>query len=61
MIDIRLVALVMAGDTKIFWEMLKPVIGQWRIEMRYSRLGDETEYLYGELMRYMDQHPELKT
>ncbi|MCX6654153.1 MAG: hypothetical protein NTY03_03420 [Candidatus Bathyarchaeota archaeon] len=61
LIDIRLVALTMAGDTKIFWEMLKPVINQWRLEMRYPRLCDETEYLYGELMKYMDQHPELKT
>ena len=29
--------------------------------MGFPRWMSETEYLYGELMRYLEKHPELKT
>ena len=61
LLDIRMVSLTMAGDTRIFWEQYKPIIGEWRRDWKYPRIMSETEYLYDELMRYMDAHPELRT
>jgi len=61
LLDIRLIALTMAGDTRQFWEQYKSIVGDWRREWKHPRLMSETEYLYDELMRYMDAHPELKT
>jgi len=61
LLDIRLIALTMAGDTRIFWEQYKPIVGELRRDWKHPRLMSETEYLYDELMRYMETHPELKT
>ena len=61
LIHIRLVALTMAGDTIRYWEQVKPIIMNMRADLKYPRLQSETEYLYFELLRYIDEHPELKT
>ncbi len=29
--------------------------------MNYKRFRSEAEYLYDELMKYLEEHPELKT
>ena len=61
LLDIRLIALTMAGDTKFFWEQYKKIIVEWRRDWNYARMMDETEYLYNELSKYIEAHPELKT
>jgi len=61
LIDMRFVSLLMAGDIRQFWEEIGPIIGPWRKEWNYPRLVSETEYLSNSLIKYMDEHPELKT
>ena len=60
LLDIRLVALTIAGNTKQVWEKFIPIIDGIR-DGWYPRVFDGTEYLYYELIKYMDEHPELKT
>jgi len=44
-----------------FWEQIGPIIEPWRKAWNYPRLASETEYLGKSLLKYMDEHPELKT
>ena len=60
-LPIRLVALLITGMTRAFWEKLKPINEEARVDMGYVRWMSETEYLYDELLRYIDEHPELST
>jgi hypothetical protein len=60
-VDIRLVAELMAGITRQFWEKMEPIYEDGKKYWNYPRLWSETEYLYNELMRYMEEHPELRT
>jgi hypothetical protein len=60
--NIRIVALMWAGDTRMFWEnIVEPVIEDMRKHYNYPRYLSETEYVCRELIKYMDEHPELKT
>jgi hypothetical protein len=43
------------------WEKLAPHIDELREESNNIRWGSEVEYLYDELMKYHEEHPELKT
>jgi len=61
LIDMRFVSLLMAGDLRHFWEEIGPIIGLWRKAWSYPRLASETEYLSNSLIKYMEEHPELKT
>jgi hypothetical protein len=61
-LDIRLVALMWAGVTRMFWEnLLEPVIFNVRELQGLPRLWSESEYVCRELVKYLDEHPELKT
>jgi hypothetical protein len=61
-VDIKLVALLMTGTTRLLWEQL---YGEWveegRERMNYRRFRSEAQYLYDELMKYVKEHPELAT
>lgn len=60
-VSIRLVALLMTGPTQLWWERIyKSWIEEGREKMNYRRYRSEAEYLYNELMRYVEEHPELK-
>ena len=60
--DIHIVALMWAGATRMFWEnIVEPVIEDMRKQYNYPRAWSETEYVCRELIKYMDEHPELKT
>ena len=60
--DIHLVALTWAGATRMYWEnIMEPVIEDMRKMYNYPSIGSETEYVCRKLIRYMDEHPELKT
>jgi hypothetical protein len=61
LVDIRLVAELIAGTTRKFWEIHAPIVAEMRRYTEQPRFLSETEYLYNRLMRYMDEHPELKT
>jgi hypothetical protein len=61
-LDIRLVALMWAGVTRMFWEnLLEPVISDLRELRGLPRLWSEAEYVCRELVKHLDEHPELKT
>jgi hypothetical protein len=60
-VDIRLVALLMTIMTRTWWEKYKPIVEEGRRQMGYPRWMSESEYLYNELMKYIEEHPELKT
>jgi hypothetical protein len=60
-IPIRLVALLMTGMTRHFWEKYIPIIDEARERRGFPRFMSEAEYLYNELMRYTEEHPELAT
>ena len=61
-VSIRLVALLMTGMTRLWWEGLyKSSIVEGRKLMNSLRWMSEAEYLYEELMKYIEEHPELKT
>jgi hypothetical protein len=60
--DIRNVALMWAGQTRMYYEnIFEPIIDEARVFYDFPRFGSETEYLCKALIRYMDEHPELKT
>jgi hypothetical protein len=61
-LSMRLVALMWAGSTRIFYEnIVEPMIEEGKVYWDYPRLFSETVYVCKELIRYMDEHPELKT
>ncbi len=60
-IPVRLVALQWGGTTRRFWEKMEPFMSDVREAQTFPRAWAETEYLYIELMKYLDEHPELKT
>ena len=61
LVGIRLVALTMTFMTRSLWEKLAPVIYNGRKRNNYPRMLSEFEYLYDELMKYLEEHPELRT
>jgi len=61
LLDIRWIALLICGMTREYWKKIEPHIVEMRKVMGQTRLGSETEYLYDELMKYLEKHPELKT
>jgi len=61
-LDIRLVALMWAGTTRKFYKnIVEPIVEEGKVHWDYPRLWSETVYVCKELIRYMDEHPELKT
>lgn len=60
-IPIRLIALQWAGMTRRFWQKIEPFMSDVREIRAFPRYWAETEYLYNELMKYLEEHPELKT
>ena len=61
LVDIRMIALTMTYATRSYWEKIAPVVYEGRKRMNYPRMLSEFEYLYDELMKYLEEHPELKT
>ncbi len=61
LVDIRMIALTMTYMTKSYWEKLAPIVYEGRKRMNYPRWLSEFEYLYDVLMKYIEEHPELKT
>jgi len=57
----RLIALLITGMTRQYWENWIPIIDEARLRFSFPRMMSEAERLYNELMKYLDEHPELKT
>ncbi|TRO48961.1 hypothetical protein E2P65_01945 [Candidatus Bathyarchaeota archaeon] len=61
-LNIRLFALLMTGMTRSWWERIyKSWIEEGREKRNFRRWMSESEYLYKELMKYIEENPELKT
>jgi hypothetical protein len=61
-LDIRLVVLMWAGTTRKFYEnIVEPTIEAHADFLDYPRLWSEAVYLCKEVIKYMEEHPELKT
>ena len=61
LVDIKLMALLMAGGMRMSWEKHRDIIYEERKRLNYPRYASEWEYFYNELMKYMEEHPELAT
>ena len=61
LLDIKLVALLMGARVRLWGEKIMPILDDGRRAMGFRRWLSEAEYLYNELIRYIDQHPELDT
>ncbi len=62
LIDIQLIHSLLALGIKLVWERYKPLIMGDREQFKeYAVAWDDCEYLYHEILRYEQQHPELKT
>ena len=61
LIPIRLVAVTMTGMVTSFWNKFGSIIVERRVRENVPRNLSETEYLYNELMKYVEEHPELAT
>ena len=59
LLDIRVISLFMTGNINGFWGKVKPFIDEIRELMGTQRVFVETEYLYDELLKYYNEHPEL--
>ena len=60
LLNIRLVALQINIATRMFWEKHEPIMQDWRMDTG-ARIASESEYLYKALIKYNEEHPELKT
>lgn len=60
LVDIRIVANLMAGIVHQFWMTIMPYIDEWREAYNHPRMMSETEYLYNALKKYSEDHPEIK-
>jgi len=61
-LSIHPIVLMWTGVTTLFWvNVLEPIVDGWRKELDLTRLWSEAEYLCKELLRYVEEHPELRT
>ncbi|MHA2380846.1 MAG: DUF4760 domain-containing protein [Candidatus Thorarchaeota archaeon] len=68
LVDIRLVESLMRRVVIEYWEKIGPMLYErarmWdkeRVEREQILIAWKAEYLYHELMKYIEEHPELKT
>ena len=60
LLDVKYVALLICGMTIILWEKFSPFVDEIRRYSNSRRWASEWEYLYNELIKYLEEHPELK-
>ncbi len=60
LIDISHLARLLSGSIIWWWEKYEPFIMEFRKELDFPRAMIEMEYLYNEVMRYAEEHPELQ-
>ena len=59
-IDISKVATLTGGVAVNFWSKIDPIVEDIRKYIHYPRWASETEYLYNELLKYAETHPDYK-
>jgi len=58
-LDIKFIARLIGGVVKSDWEKQVPYVYEFREKNKAPRAWIEWEYLYDELMKYAETHPEL--
>ncbi len=61
LVDIRLISHLMSNSTKEFWEKVEPIVEEAREDWYGPGFLIDTEYLYNELMKYSEEHPDFET
>ena len=61
LIDISIIDDLLATSIRMAWEKIGPIEIESRKRFGHPRAFDDFEYLYNELMKYHEEHPELKT
>jgi len=61
LVPIHYIAYFITNMTRTYWEKIAPTIEELRENQNVPRTLSEVEYLYNELMKYLEEHPELKT
>ena len=61
LLDVKYVAYLASWPTRMYWERYKPIIEDVRKLQNAPRSSSESEYLYNELIKYLEKHPELAT
>ncbi len=59
-LDIRLLALSSTGDIMLTWEKYRDVVYELRKYYNWLRYFVEFEYLYNEITKYIEAHPEFQ-
>ncbi|UCE38751.1 MAG: hypothetical protein JSW00_05850 [Thermoplasmata archaeon] len=59
LLDIKFIALLIGGGVKRHWEKIAPYVYELREKGKAPRVFTEFEYLYDEVMKYAEEHPEL--
>ena len=60
-LNIRWVALLLSAPTRQMWEVTMPIMDEMREFTNVKRNMAEWEFLYNELMKYLEKHPELQS
>ena len=58
-LDIRYVALLISGVTRMFWEKIGPFVLEAREKFGNPAYMSETEYLYIKLIQYLEENPNI--
>ena len=61
LVPIHYIAYFMTNMTRTYWEKQASFIKEYRERENVPRALSEVEYLYNELMKHLEEHPELKT
>ena len=61
LVGIRLISQLMSNNVKGFWEQVAPIVEEGREHWYGPNWIKDIEYLYNELMKYAEEHPELET
>ena len=60
-VKIESIGHLLGGFVVFFWNLFDSYKTEIREYLGYSKWASETEYLYTELMKYYEEHPELAT
>ena len=61
LVPIHLIAKFITNMTRTFWEKQEQMTLEYRVRFNVPRGFGEVEYLYNELLKYLEEHPEFAT
>jgi hypothetical protein len=58
LLEIRFLTGTIGGLLISFWNRIEPIIDEAREHYQNKKFLEDTEYLYNELMKYLEEHPD---